>query len=44
LPADSNVEQLIYIPAGGTSELAVKKVFATSPVPPTTLTAFITKQ
>ena len=48
LPADggkdNNTPVTVYIPAGATCELAVRRIYATSPAPPATLTAFITKQ
>lgn len=43
LPADSDVAVTIYIAQGATSDLAVKRVYNTTPAPPAGLVAYITK-
>lgn len=48
LPADGGKDNAtpvtIYIPQGGTSSIAVRRVYNTTPTPPAGLVAFITKQ
>jgi hypothetical protein len=44
LPADSDVPVTIFIAQGATSDLAVKRVYASTPTAPVGLIGIITKQ